>query len=169
MGRLYLLRHARAAWADPGTRDFDRRLTEAGRQETEAVGAFMSSREYQPDMVICSPAARAIETWEGVARSLDRKRSDAILSEALYSSDATGYLSLVRNNGVAGSIMIVGHNPMIEDLAIVLSSGKQSELHTAFTAGFPTAGLAVLAFEQPLSSAAPGAGRLEAFLNPATG
>ncbi|MEX0409137.1 histidine phosphatase family protein [Aquibium sp. LZ166] len=164
MGRLYLLRHARAAWAEPGTRDFDRPLTDAGRLESEGVGAFMASRSYQPDIVICSPALRAVETWQGLAGPLGRKHSDALLSQQLYSTDATGYLAIVREKGGTGSLLIVGHNPMIEDLAIALCSGREAEPPPIMAGGFPTAGLAVLSFQTPLSAASPGAARLDDFL-----
>lgn len=166
MGRLYLLRHARAAWAEPGTRDFDRPLTGAGHRESQAVGAYMASRDYRPAIVICSPALRAIETWQGIAGLLGCRQGDAILAEQLYSSDAKGYLGIVRGHGEAGSILLVGHNPMIEDLAIALTSGSETEPHAALASGFPTAGLAVVNFDTPLSTASPGAGRLEAFVNP---
>ncbi|APH72135.1 SixA phosphatase family protein [Aquibium oceanicum] len=165
MGRLYLLRHARAAWAEPGTRDFDRPLTEAGRLESEAVGAFMASRDYQPEIVVCSSAQRAIETWQGLAGRLGRRQNEAILSQQLYSTDATGYLSIVREKGDAGSILIIGHNPMIEDLTIALCCGRDAEPPPVLAGGFPTAGLAVLSFATPLSAAAPGAAQLDDFLN----
>lgn len=166
MSRLFLLRHARAAWAEPGTRDFDRPLTEAGRQEAAAVGEIMAQRGYRPDVVLCSPAARAVGTWQEVAGRLGRRQSEALLVEALYSADAAGYLDIVRKNGGAGSVLIVGHNPMMEDLAIALSSGREAEPHAALAGGFPTAGLAVLSFEAPLCTATPGTGTLEAFLAP---
>lgn len=166
MSRLFLLRHARAAWAEPGDRDFDRPLTDDGRRESLAVGAMMLANGYRPDRVVCSPARRALETWRAVAETLDMKPSDALLSETLYSADATGYLTIVRNNGAMGSLLIVGHNPTIEDLAIGLSSPGVGPARADLDKGFPTAGLAVLAFEGDLSEAMLGAAALEAFFTP---
>ncbi|MFN3549505.1 MAG: SixA phosphatase family protein [Mesorhizobium sp.] len=167
MSRLFLLRHARAAWAGPGDRDFDRPLTDDGHHESLAVGAMMLANGYRPDRVVCSPARRALETWRGVAETLDMKASDALLSETLYSADAGGYLTIVRNNGAGGSLLLVGHNPTIEDLAIGLSAPGVGHARADLDKGFPTAGLAVLSFDGELSEAMPGTATLEAFFIPA--
>ena len=166
MSRLFLLRHARAAWAEPGDRDFDRPLTEDGRRESLAVGAMMLANGYRPDRIVCSPARRALETWRGVAETLDMRPSEALLSETLYSADASGYLTIVRNNGANGSLLIVGHNPTMEDLAIGLSAPGVGSARTDLDKGFPTAGLAVLSFDGELSKAMPGSATLEAFFIP---
>lgn len=166
MSHLFLLRHARAAWAEPGDRDFDRPLTDDGRRESLAVGAMMRANGYRPDRIVCSPARRALETWRGVAEALDIKPSEAMLSETLYSADASGYLTIVRNNGANGSLLLVGHNPTIEDLAIGLSAPGIGSARADLDKGFPTAGLAVLSFESDLSEAMPGTATLEAFFIP---
>ncbi|RVB55078.1 histidine phosphatase family protein, partial [Mesorhizobium sp. M7A.F.Ca.CA.004.06.1.1] len=64
MSRLYLLRHAKAGWALPGMRDFDRPLDASGRSDAEMMGAAMRSRLYVPDRTLCSNAKRAKETLE---------------------------------------------------------------------------------------------------------
>jgi phosphohistidine phosphatase len=161
------LRHARAAWAEPGDRDFDRPLTDAGRRESQAVGAIMLENGYRPDRVVCSPARRALDTWRGVAEILDMKPSEALLSETLYAADAGGYLNIVRNNGGSGSLLIVGHNPTIEDLAIGFSSCGVGQARADLDKGFPTGGLAVLSFGSDLSEAMLGTATLEAFFTPA--
>jgi len=168
MNRLFLLRHARAAWAEPGERDFDRPLTDEGRSESIAVGAMMRENGYRPARVVCSPARRALETWRGVAETLDMKPSEALLSETLYTADAGGYLAIVRNIGASqDSLLIVGHNPTIEDLALGLSPAGVGPARADLDKGFPTGGLAVLAFERDLSEAMLGVGTLEAFFMPA--
>jgi phosphohistidine phosphatase len=166
MSRLFLLRHARAAWADPGSRDFDRPLTDVGRRESLAVGATMLANGYRPDRIVCSPARRALETWYGVAKVLGMKPSEALISETLYSADAGAYLTIVRDNGANGSLLIVGHNPTMEDLAIGLSFPGAGPARADLEKGFPTAGLAVLSFGGDLSQAMPGAATLEAFFIP---
>jgi phosphohistidine phosphatase len=167
MSRLFLLRHARAAWADPGDRDFDRALTEDGARESAAVGALMRANGYLPGRVICSPARRALETWRGVAAGLGLKPGEALIADPLYSGDAGGYLTILRNTGAADALLLVGHNPMIEDLAIALCDGAAGPARADLDKGFPTAGLAVLTFAGALSEAAPGTGALDAFFIPA--
>ena len=164
MARLFLLRHAKASWAPPGMRDFDRALEPAGVADAEAVGEAMRAHAFVPDLTLCSTAARARQTLEGVAAHADTGR--VLFLDALYSEDATGYLAIVRRHGSAGSLLIIGHNPMMEDLAAAVSGEGEDEARAILDYGFPTSGLAVIGFPGGLAAAAPGAGRLEAFLTP---
>lgn len=166
MGRLYLLRHAKAAWAEPGGRDFDRALAAAGWDEAETIGGAMRDSGYLPQTVVCSPARRAVETWQGVAQALGQKASDALMSQSLYGSDATAYLTIMRNNGDAEALLIVGHNPMIEDLAFAHARNGDEEARGRLARGFPTAGLAVFDFARPLYEASPRDASLVAFVTP---
>lgn len=165
MTRLYLLRHARAKWAAPGGRDYDRALELSGKADAEAVAASMLLAGYVPDKVLCSGAARARQTWEAVSRHLDV--AAIAYDDALYNSNAAGYLDLIRQHGGAGSLLVVGHNPMMEDLAVALSFGGEPEVLAAVERGFPTCGLAVIRFSTPLAAIAPEDGFLEDFLVPA--
>lgn len=165
MTRLYLLRHARAKWAAPGARDYDRALELSGKADAEAVAASMLLAGYVPDKVLCSGAARARQTWEAVSRHLDV--ADIGYDDALYNSNAAGYLDLIRQHGGAGSLLVVGHNPMMEDLAVALSHGGEPAALAAVERGFPTCGLAVIRFSTPLAAIAPEDGFLEDFLVPA--
>lgn len=167
MSRLLLLRHAKAAWAEPGLRDFDRSLTAEGGREAVAVGRYMVANGLVPARVICSPAKRAVETWHGVAGPLGRNPGEALFSEALYASDASGYLAVLRNVGGSEPLLLIGHNPMIEDLAVTLSAHGGEDARARLAKGFPTAGLAVIAFPAPLSEAAMESASLEVFVIPA--
>lgn len=167
MGRLFLLRHAKAAWAEPGTRDFDRPLTPAGHAEAEAVGRAMGAKGLVPSLTVCSPARRAVETWQGIASALGLKPSDAMLSETLYASDAGGYLNIMRNNAGAAALLIVGHNPMIEDLAAAMSARGCDAARATLAKGFPTAGLAVFSLAAGPTGRVGADARLDAFLIPA--
>lgn len=166
MARLYLLRHAKAAWAQPGMRDFDRPLDAEGRRDAEALGAAMLSGDYLPERIFCSTALRARETWAGVARRLGGSANGVVFSDALYSVDATGYLTIVRDAGDAGSLLLVGHNPMMEDLSRALAASGEERAKASIASGFPACGLAVIRFSGSLAEAAPGKGHLEAFVTP---
>jgi phosphohistidine phosphatase len=165
VGRLFLLRHAKAGWALPGVRDFDRPLEASGRTDAEATGAEMRERGYVPDITLCSNALRARETLEGVAGQADTGR--VVFSDKLYSEDAAGYLALIHKNADSGSVLVIGHNPMMEDLATAVSGDGDPAARAALTLGFPTSGLAVIGFSGSLRNAAPGNGYLEAFYIPA--
>lgn len=164
MTRLFLLRHAKARWAEPGSRDYERALELSGKADAEQIGADMLLAGYQPDKVLCSGAKRARETWDAMSRhvSVDEVR----FLEDLYSSDASGYLDIIREHGGDGSVLIVGHNPMMEDLAAALSRDGEQEALTAVRRGFPTCGLAVIRFSTSLANIVPADGYLEDFLRP---
>ncbi len=166
MSRLYLLRHAKARWALPGMRDFDRPLEESGRVDAGRTGIEMRLRGYVPDVTLCSTAVRARETLQEIAGEADTGR--VVFNERLYSEDAAFYLDLARSNAAGGSILVVGHNPMMEDLATALSGHGEPTALATLGLGFPTAGLAVIGFAAGLDKAAPGKGNLEAFHVPSS-
>lgn len=165
MSKLYLLRHAKAGWALPGMRDFDRPLDASGVADTETMGAAMRARSYIPDLTLCSNAKRARQTLEGLAGHIDT--GPVLFLDTLYSEDAAGYLNLIRSNGGPSSLLIIGHNPMTEDLTIALSGDGDEAAMGMLNHGFPTSGLAVVRFPASLANAAQGTGYLEAFVTPA--
>ncbi|RUV69011.1 MAG: histidine phosphatase family protein [Mesorhizobium sp.] len=164
MSKLYLLRHAKAGWALPGMRDFDRPLDASGVADAETMGAAMRARSYIPDLTLCSNAKRARQTLEGLAGHTDT--GQVLFLDTLYSEDAAGYLNLIRSNGGPSSLLVIGHNPMTEDLTIALSGDGDEAARGMLNYGFPTSGLAVVRFDGSLADAAQGTGYLEAFLTP---
>lgn len=162
MSRLFLLRHAKAGWAEPGMRDFDRPLDAAGEDHAEVTGIAMRDGGYVPELVICSSARRARQTLEGVVKNL--KTGRIVYTDGLYNTDAAGYVDIIRDAPAVGSILIVGHNPMTEDVALALSGDGDEEARHAMVAGFPTSALAVIRFPGTFAEAAPGKGYLETFL-----
>ena len=80
--------------------------------------------------------------------------------------DAAGYLALIQEKADSGSVLVIGHNPMMEDLATAVSGDGDHAAKATLGSGFPTSGLAVIAFPGSLRKAAPGAGYLEAFHTP---
>jgi phosphohistidine phosphatase len=165
MSRLYLLRHAKAGWAEPGMRDFDRPLEPLGRTDADSIGAAMQARNMIPDLVLCSSAKRCRETLDWVARHIGNGR--VIFSDSLYSSDAAGYVDFIRETSDADKVLVIGHNPMMEDVAEALSGEGDPHARSALHGGFPTSALAVIRFLGTLAETAPGNGYLEAFITPA--
>ena len=145
-------------------RDFDRPLDGTGMSDAESIGDVMRVRAYVPDVTLCSGACRARQTLEGVAGNADTGR--VIFLDKLYTEDATGYLELIQENGLHGSMLVIGHNPMIEDLAMAIASTGEPDALSTLGLGFPTSGLAVIHFENGLAKAEPGKGYLEAFHTP---
>ncbi len=87
-------------------------------------------------------------------------------TDQLYSTDAAGYLDLVREHGSSDVVLVVGHNPMVEDMAFAMAKNGEQAAQSSLAGGFPTAGLAVIRFDGPLSEIGPGTGHLEAFFSP---
>ncbi len=162
MSRLFLLRHAKAGWAEPGMRDFDRPLDATGEEDARTTGIAMRDGGYLPELVICSGARRARETLEGITKNLTTGR--IIYTDGLYNTDAAGYVDIIREAPAVGSILMVGHNPMMEDVAFALSGDGDEGARHAMVAGFPTSALAVIRFPGTFAEAAPGKGYLETFL-----
>jgi phosphohistidine phosphatase len=166
VSKLYLLRHAKAGWALPGVRDFDRPLDAAGTADAEAMGMAMRVNGYVPDLTLCSNARRCRETLEGIAGHADTGR--VLFFDKLYTEDAAGYLAIIREHADIGSLLVIGHNPMTEDLAMAVSGDGEGDARDTLAYGFPTSGLAVIRFADGLAAVAPGAGYLEAFITPAS-
>lgn len=139
--RIYLLRHAKSGWAEPGGRDFDRNLSDAGFAEAEVVAELASDKGYRPDLVVCSTAKRCRQTADAVNRVFSGLVEFRYVDE-LYNAPAEVYLEIVEaTRGVAG-LMLVGHNPAIEEVFARLC-GNEIMARTV-PEGYPTAGLAVL-------------------------
>jgi phosphohistidine phosphatase len=143
--RIYLLRHAKSAWAQVGERDFDRALDREGLAEAESVAEKAAALGYRPDRLITSTALRCRQTAEVIRNAFGRE-FDLILADQLYNAAADTYLDLLSLENT-GSLMIVGHNPTIEEVLERLVG--QEQCAGAIALGFPTAGLAVV--DRPLA------------------
>lgn len=160
MPRLYLLRHAKAGWARPGQRDFDRELEPSGMEDAARLGRQLKALGMQPARIVSSSSMRTRQTVE--ALSLDGVTTDYL--DALYEATPVQALEIIHAHGADGDLMIVGHNPVMEDLAtaLVRDAASRPELQ----AGFPTCGLAIIAFDEPLGRIETGTGSLERFMRP---
>ncbi len=143
--RLYLLRHARAAWAEPGKTDFDRTLDDDGFAEAEVIAEEAADQGYRPDLILSSTAVRCRQTSEPFQRTVSEELSIDYIDQ-LYSGTVDTYAELAFAERQETSIMIVGHNPMIEEFFHRLVGKEIAE--TAAPFGYPTAGLAILDFDK---------------------
>lgn len=162
--RLLLLRHARAAWARPGVGDADRALTEPGIADAKALGHRMRRAGLVPDVILCSAARRARQTLEHLGPLGPASAGAVTYLESLYGSDAKAYMEAIRAAPPSRSLLVVGHNPMMEDLTLALPGPESGP--AAVVPGFPACGLAVIDFEAPFTMLAPAGGRFARFLKP---
>jgi phosphohistidine phosphatase len=142
MHTLYLLRHAKSSWSDPTLPDRARPLAKRGRRDAKRIAKHLRRTGIEPELVLCSSAERTRETLELVRPAL-RAAVEVRLEEELYAASSDELLERLRviPERVA-SVMLIGHNPGLQDLALVLAStGTQLE---RLEAKFPTAALATL-------------------------
>lgn len=164
MPRLLLLRHAKAAAGDP---DFDRPLTSHGRRAAGLVGEHLAKHELLPDRILCSSSRRTRETFAAIVAHL-RGDTDVKLSRLLYEAGNGHYLDQIgRYGGSAQTLLVVGHNPAIQDTAALIIGSGNTNLRDEVANRFPTAGLAVIDFDRgKWEGITPGSGRIVAFFRP---
>jgi phosphohistidine phosphatase len=135
MKTLLLLRHAKSSWKDSSIADHDRPLNKRGEKAAPAMGRLLKTEKLVPDLILSSTAVRARSTAEAVARS-SSYRGKVELLESLYLATAGKLLSEAQTHAPdsATRLLLVAHNPGMEDLVEILSGKRES---------FPTAGLAV--------------------------
>lgn len=167
MPSLLLLRHAKSDWSEPGLGDFDRPLNKRGRKAAPLVGRYLRKAGLEPDLVLCSAARRAQETWELAAAELKRAAPVKTL-RSLYLAPPSRLLAAIQRLPDAPErILMVGHNPGMEHLAAQLAGRGDSSARTQMQEKFPTAALAVLNLDgRPWDALAPGGATLERFVRP---
>ena len=135
MKRLTLMRHGDAQWKDPEVADFARPLNRRGNNESEAIARRLTELQLVPDLIITSPARRAAQTAEAVARELALLQRSLQYEEGLYLAGADDILKLARAIGpLVSHLMIVGHNPGISEAANILA--PSTEMNGLATAAF---------------------------------
>lgn len=139
--RIYLLRHAKSGWAEPGQNDFDRTLDSQGYAEAEVMADKAADRGYRPDLVISSTAVRCRQTADAIKRAISETIEPLFVDE-LYNGSLSVYLELLSAQRDTQSIMLIGHNPTLQELLRELVGAD--ETGAAVPGGFPPAGLAVL-------------------------
>jgi phosphohistidine phosphatase len=164
MKTLSLLRHAKSGWDDPSLSDFARPLNARGRGAARAMGQELRALGLAWDHVLASPAARVTETIDELAESYGPLAP--IYDERIYLAALDTLLELVRATDDAyATLLVVGHNPGMERLALLLSRG--GALHDELTLKYPTGALAEIAFPvDHWRDVAESGGTLARFLRP---
>lgn len=127
MKRIFLLRHAKSSWDDYSLRDFDRPLAKRGVKAAKRMGVFFRNQKIEALQIISSTAKRAKQTTELFCNSADIKSENIEWSETLYYGGAQDYLKQIRylNDESLKSVLLVGHNPMMESTASLLIDESQ--------------------------------------------
>jgi phosphohistidine phosphatase len=130
MRRLYLLRHANSSWDDETLADHDRPLSARGRRAADAIGRYLREHGIEPELVLCSSSARTRETLARIGLSGELERD-------LYGASASELLARLRALPPSlESVLLIGHNPGMHDLALALTGEPRDK--------YPTGALAVI-------------------------
>jgi phosphohistidine phosphatase len=158
---LFVLRHAKSSWDEPGLDDHDRPLAPRGWQAVTALAEHLQASAIKPELVLCSSARRTRETLEGI-----RVGGEHLIEPELYDATAEDVVARLRRVAAAvESVMVIGHNPTMQTLVLRLAGGPGGAVERV-RAKYPTGGLATLTFDSGWSELAPGSARLAGFVRP---
>lgn len=122
MKRLWLLRHAKASPAETAPADFTRQLAERGERDARWIAERLARAPHLPGRIVASPAARTRRTAEIVAEVLARPSNEVLFDERLYLASArTIAATVMATTNELGSLLVVGHNPGLAELALDLA------------------------------------------------
>ena len=168
--RLLLLRHAKSDWSGkPG--DHERPLAPRGRKNAPQIGAYMRDKAYNPALVLCSTALRAKQTLELVLPFFESE-PEMRFERALYLAEWPLLMAEIKDvTATSTPLLLVGHNPGLEQLAIALAlqphTAAERDRTEKLASKFPTAALAVFDFDvSEWPEIRPGKGRLVDFVRP---
>lgn len=128
MRTLIIVRHAKTERSSATGSDSDRELTERGLKDAPALGKALRKLDLVVDQVLCSTAVRARQTAEALLEKLHFDGS-VDYRPSMYLAEATALLDLLRAEGEGTTVMMIGHNPGLEDLAGLLTSGRAQGVH----------------------------------------
>lgn len=161
--RLVLMRHAKSDWSLEGQPDFDRSLALRGRLAAPLMGAWLREQAWTIDYVLLSPSRRTEETFDAMARTafVDRGAPTVARAPEIYEASSAALIDAIRQTPEeAQTVMLLGHSPGVETTAKILATRSDAAMD------FPTAAVAVLAFEGSWAGLGPNAASLEAYETP---
>ncbi len=162
MQHLYLIRHAKSSWADPGLDDFHRPLNQRGEKAVVLMGLRLAEAGIVPQLIVASTAARTRATASALAHAVGYHALDIRYDDDLYlGSEAYHYRLLETLFATVDSIFLVGHNNTISYAAAHLS-GRDLGI-------VPTCGIVALEYDGKGFSPLPGRGKLQFYWYPKDG
>jgi phosphohistidine phosphatase len=176
--RLLLLRHAKSSWEDVGLADHDRPLAPRGHRAVDKLRHHLAAVAEvadgasgagcpRPDLVLCSTARRTVETWQGIAPAFPPD-TPVEMSAELYGATAGELCERLRRTPAAAEcVLVIAHNPGLEDLALDLIATGDVGLRRQLATKFPTGALATLRVPSPWPELAWGTAELAGYVVPA--
>ena len=120
---LFLVRHAKSSWDDVALPDEERPLADRGKRDAPMMGKRLAKRQVKPDLILSSPARRALSTAEIIAKELNYRADAIVVDDRLYATEAETLLGVIGElSDKLKCVMLFGHNPEFADLAQRLSN-----------------------------------------------
>lgn len=149
--RLYLMRHGKAKKIDNDERDVFRPLVRRGRRDVKKIRNLMIDRRIRPDLILCSPAVRTMETLMKLKKAF--KSAEVVFVDALYMADADEILRILRRTAPdKREVLVIGHNPGLHDFLPMIcdwNTADEELHHHRIAERFPTSALACLEIPEP--------------------
>lgn len=140
MKTLYLIRHAKSSWSDPGVDDFERTLSSRGQKDAPVMGKILKNNLVKPDCIIASPARRTQETAEIIAEKIDFPLDRIISDVNIYEASTYDLLDIITKlDDKYSCVFLIGHNPALTILANLLTDTQIDNI--------PTTGVFVIGFD----------------------
>jgi phosphohistidine phosphatase len=166
---LYVLRHAKSSWDDPGAPDHDRPLAPRGRKALKVLAAYVHDSEIHPELVLCSSARRTRETLEGISLG-----GEQLIEPELYGASCEQLIERLRRvPDATASVMVIGHNPTLQMLVLklldarrALAAESSAEMFAEIQRKFPTGALATLVLGSGWSELRVGGAELAGYVRP---
>ena len=145
MKLLYVLRHAKSSWSDSGLPDSERPLSPRGRRAAASLARHLRTEHIRPELVLCSPARRTVETFERIAPAFG-EGVRLLVDDELYGASSEELVHRLQAvPETVSSVMIIGHNPGLQNLAILLAGDDEPRTLERLRTKFPTGALVTLA------------------------
>lgn len=145
MRRLHLLRHAKSSWDQPSLDDHERPLNRRGRRAAASLRRYLLEQDIRPSLVLCSSAARAVETLERIACAVGPQTPVSIEPDLYHASSPYLLATVLALDDRMRSAMLIGHNPGMHDLALTLA--QPGAEYARIASKLPTGALVTLEFD----------------------
>ena len=163
---LTLVRHAKSAWTDASLADHDRPLAPRGIKALPRLRAHLTHAASPPELVLCSTSRRTVDTLDGIRDALPR-HARVEMERSVYDATADALLARLRLlDGDVGSAMVIGHNPAIQDLAMLLVGAGDPVFRAQLSAKLPTGAVVTLSFDGSWDDLGVGSARLDELFMP---
>jgi len=140
MKTLYLIRHAKSSWSDPGVDDFERTLNKRGQKDAPVMGKIFKKNLVKPDCIIASSSRRTLETAEIIAEKIDYPLGRIISNDNIYEASTYDLLDIITKlDDKYSCVFLIGHNPALTILANLLTDVQIDNI--------PTTGVFVIGFD----------------------